>query len=154
MLLVNLNLSIGYKNTEDWRTSHEKRCSQIILKSSVFRQLYYLWNINQNYTSESIMLKFSLSTGKFLPNFSNAIFFCIIKQALSGDFQCICGKTHVQILLGVWWCVMSIFLFLKLYIFIKRIMHIHSIFKKSETNVFILHILTFKNVYNLQQDNV
>ena len=64
-------------------------------------------------------------------------------QALSGDFQCAYGKMHVQILLGVWWCVMSIFLFLKFYNFIKGIMRIHSIFKKPKTNVFILHLLTF-----------
>ena len=42
-------------------------------------------------------------------------------QALSGDFQCACGKMHAQILLGVRWCVMSIFLFLKLYNFNKGI---------------------------------
>ena len=64
-------------------------------------------------------------------------------QALSGDFQRVCGKMHAQILLGVRWCAMSIFLFLKFYNFIKGIMHIHSIFKKPKTNVFILHLLTF-----------
>ena len=61
----------------------------------------------------------------------------------SGDFQRTCGKTHAQILLGVRWCAISIFLFLKLYNFIKGIMRIHSIFKKPKTNVFILHLLTF-----------
>ena len=66
-----------------------------------------------------------------------------IKQALSRDFQCTCGKMHVQILLGMRWCAMSIFLFLKFYNFIKGIMRIHSIFKKPKTNVFILHLLTF-----------
>ena len=66
-----------------------------------------------------------------------------IYQALSGDFQRTCGKMHAQILLGVQWCVMSIFLFLKFYNFIKGIMRIHSIFKKPKTNVFILHLLTF-----------
>ena len=64
-------------------------------------------------------------------------------QALSGDFQRVCGKMHAQILLGVRWCAMSIFLFLKFYNFIKGIMHIHSIFKKPKTNVFILYLLTF-----------
>ena len=66
-----------------------------------------------------------------------------IGQALSGDFQRACGKMHTQILLGVQWCAMSIFLCLKFYNFIKGIMCIHSIFKKSKTSVFILHLLTF-----------
>ena len=35
------------------------------------------------------------------------------------------------------------FFFLKFYNFIKGIMRIHSIFKKPNTNVFILHLLTF-----------
>ena len=61
----------------------------------------------------------------------------------SGDFQRTCGKTHTQILLGVRWCAISIFLFLKLYNFIKGIMRIHSIFKKPKPNVFILYLLTF-----------
>ena len=64
-------------------------------------------------------------------------------QALSGDFQCACCKMQAQILLGVRWCAMSIFLFLKFYNFIKGIMRIDSIFKKPKTNVFILHLLTF-----------
>ena len=75
-------------------------------------------------------------------------------QTLSGDFQCTCGKMHAQILLGVRWCAMYIFLFLKFYNFIEGIMRIHSIFKKHKTNVFILHLLTFKNIYNLQQNDV
>ena len=82
--------------------------------------------------------------------------FCFqeLYQALSGDFQCACGKMHVQILLGVRWCVMSVFPFLKVYSFIKGIMHIHSIFKKLKTNVFILYLLTFQNIYNLQQNDL
>ena len=63
-------------------------------------------------------------------------------QALSGDFQAACGKIHVQILLGVQWCAMPIFLFLKSYDFIKGIMHIHSTFKKPKTNDFIFQLLT------------
>ena len=47
-----------------------------------------------------------------------------IPQAVSGDFQSACGKMHLQILLGVRWCAMSTFLFLKFYNFIKGIMHI------------------------------
>ena len=65
------------------------------------------------------------------------------KETLSGDFQYACGKMHPQILLGVWWCAMFIFLLLKFYNFIEGIMHIHSIFKKPKTNVFTLHLLTF-----------
>ena len=34
-----------------------------------------------------------------------------INQALSGDFQCMCGKMHMQILLRMRWCEMSIFFF-------------------------------------------
>ena len=62
-------------------------------------------------------------------------------QALSGDFQCVCGKMHAQILLGVRWCAISIFFFLKFYNFIKGIMLIHSFLKKPKTNVFMLHLL-------------
>ena len=69
--------------------------------------------------------------------------FASLHQALSGDFQRACGKIHAQILLGVRWCAISIFLFLKFYNFIKEIMRIHCIFKKRKTNVFILHLLTF-----------
>ena len=69
--------------------------------------------------------------------------FAIKVKALSGDFQCVCGKLHAQTLLGVQWCAMSIFLFLKFSNFIKGIMHRHSIFKKPKSNVFIFHILTF-----------
>ena len=49
-------------------------------------------------------------------------------QALSEDFQHPCGKMHMQILLGVRQCAMSIFLFLQFYNFIKGIMHVQSIF--------------------------
>ena len=49
-------------------------------------------------------------------------------HALSGNFQCAYCKMHAQILLGMQWCVMSIFFFLKFYIFIKGIMRMHSIF--------------------------
>ena len=52
-----------------------------------------------------------------------------------------CGKMHMQILLGVQWCAISISFFLKFYNFIKGIMRMHSIFKKPKTNVFILHLL-------------
>ena len=48
------------------------------------------------------------------------------------------GKMHMQILLGVPWCAMSIFLFLEFYNFIKGIMRIHSIFEEPNTNAFIL----------------
>ena len=64
-------------------------------------------------------------------------------QAYSGDFQRACGKLHMQIVLGVQWYAMSIFLFLKFYSFIKGIMRIHSILTNPKTNVFILHLLTF-----------
>ena len=66
-----------------------------------------------------------------------------LNQALSGDFQSTYGKIHMQILLDMQWCATTIFLFLKFYNFIKVIMHIHTIFKKPKTNVFILHLLTF-----------
>ena len=59
-------------------------------------------------------------------------------QVLSGDFQCMCGKMHAQILFGMQWCAMSIFFFLKFYNFVKGIMRIHSILKKPKTNVFTL----------------
>ena len=54
----------------------------------------------------------------------------ISNQALSGDFQCVCGKIHAQILLGMQWRAKSVFLFLKFYNFVKGIMRIHNIFKK------------------------
>ena len=33
-------------------------------------------------------------------------------------------------------------------------MRIHSVFEKPKTNVFILHLLTSKNIFNLQQNDV
>ena len=57
-------------------------------------------------------------------------------QALSGDFQHTCGKMHVQILLGVRWCAMSIFLFLIFCNFIKGIMHI-VVFLKNLRPMFL-----------------
>ena len=63
-------------------------------------------------------------------------------QDLSGDLQRVCGKMHVQILLGVRWCAMSIFLFLKLYNFNEGIIRIYSIFKNPKTNIFKCHLLT------------
>ena len=74
---------------------------------------------------------------------SVCIFYALIYHALSGDFQCTCGKMHVRILLGMQWCAMSIFLLLKFYNFNKRIMCIYSIFKKLKTNVFKCHLSTF-----------
>ena len=64
-------------------------------------------------------------------------------QALSGGFQRACDKMHAQILLGMRWCAMSIFLFLKRYNFNKGIMRIYSIFEKPKTNVFKCYLLTF-----------
>ena len=64
-------------------------------------------------------------------------------QTLSGDFQRACGKTHAQILLGMRWCAMSIFLFLKLYNFIKGIMRIYSIFKKPNDQCFHTALTNF-----------
>ena len=32
-------------------------------------------------------------------------------------------------------------------------MFINSIFKKPKTNVFMLYLLTFQNIYNLQQND-
>ena len=43
-------------------------------------------------------------------------------QALSGVFQCVCGKMHTKILLGVQWCAICIFLFLKFYNFYKLVL--------------------------------
>ena len=77
-----------------------------------------------------------------------------LKQALSGDFLCVCGKIHLQILLGVQWCVMWIFPFLKCYNFIKGIMRIYTVFLKNLRHVFILHLLIFQNIYNFQQKDV
>ena len=74
-----------------------------------------------------------------------------IYQALSEDFWGARGKMHTQILLGVWWCVMCIFLFLKCYNFIKGIMHMYTVFLKNLSHVFLLYLLTFQNIYNFQQ---
>ena len=74
-----------------------------------------------------------------------------IYQALSEDFWGAWGKMHMQILLGVWWCVMCIFLFLKCYNFIKGIMHMYTVFLKNLRHVFLLYLLTFQNIYNFQQ---
>ena len=68
---------------------------------------------------------------------------CFKFQALSGDFQHACGKMHAQILLGMRWCAMSIFFFLKLCNFNKGIICIYTIFKKPKTNIFKCHLLTF-----------
>ena len=77
-----------------------------------------------------------------------------LKQALSGDFRCVYGKIHLQILLGMQWCVMCIFPFLKCYNFIKGIMRIYTVFLKNLRHVFILHLLIFQNIYNFQQKDV
>ena len=60
-----------------------------------------------------------------------------LEQALSRDFQRMCGKMHTQILLGMRWCATSIFLFLKFYNFVKGIMRIHSILKNLHTSLII-----------------
>ena len=99
-------------------------------------------------------MKVLMITSRSFSGSFHCVMLLSVIQALSGDFQCVCGKMYAQILLGVRWCAMSTFLFLKLYSFIKGIMWIHSIFKKPKTNVFILHLLTFKNIYNLQQNDV
>ena len=46
------------------------------------------------------------------------------------------------------WCAMCIFLFLKLYDFIKGIAYVHYIPKKVKTIVFILNLLTCLNISN------
>ena len=47
-------------------------------------------------------------------------------------------------------CAMCIFLSLKFYNFIKGIMRIHIVFLiKPKTDVFIIHLLTCSNIYNL-----
>ena len=75
-------------------------------------------------------------------------------QALSGDFRRACDKMHKQILLGVQCCVMCIFFFLKCYNFINGIMRIYTVFFKNLRHVFILHLLTFQNIYDFQQKDV
>ena len=51
-------------------------------------------------------------------------------QNLSGDFQHECGKMHTEILLGVQWYAMCIFLFLRFYDFFKGFAHIYIFIKK------------------------
>ena len=52
-------------------------------------------------------------------------------QALSVDFHHACGKMHTKILLGVRHCAKCIFLFLKFYDFIERIMRIYILFLEN-----------------------
>ena len=55
-----------------------------------------------------------------------------------------------QILLGVRWCAMCIFHVLTFDYFIKGIIRIYVVFfEKPKMNVFILHLLTCSNIYNL-----
>ena len=47
----------------------------------------------------------------------------------------------LDLLLGVQWCVMIIFLFLRCYNFIKKIVHVYIVFlKKVKTTVCILNV--------------
>ena len=48
---------------------------------------------------------------------------------------------HAQILLGMRWCAMSIFLFLKFYNFIKGIMHIYIVFLKNLKRMFYTSLI-------------
>ena len=61
-------------------------------------------------------------------------------QALSRDFQHVCGKMHAQIQLGMRWCAKCIFPSQRFCNFIKGIVHIyiHRIFTKVKTIVFIV----------------
>ena len=71
-------------------------------------------------------------------------------HVLSRDFQHACDKMNAQILLGVRWCAICIFLFLKFNNFITGIMRIYIVFsKKLLTNVFIFDLLICSNIYNL-----
>ena len=64
-------------------------------------------------------------------------------QALSGDFQ------HMHLTKCTHECAMCIFLFLKIFNFIKEIVHIYIVFfKKVKTIVFVLNLLTCSNIYN------
>ena len=66
----------------------------------------------------------------------------------SRDFQHACGKMLVQILLGMWCCVMCIFLFLRLYNFINWILHIYTVFLKNLRTLFLYltyELVNFKN---------
>ena len=103
-------------NSSDYQSKSWKNCLWIVKKGWI-----YLW----------------------LQDWSVFIQIQILIQALSGDFQHSYGKMHAQILLGVRWCVMPMFLFLKLYNFNKGIICIYSIFKKPKTSVFKCHLLTF-----------
>ena len=67
-------------------------------------------------------------------------------EALSGDFQHVHGKIHTQIPLGMRWCTMCIFLFLRFYNFIKGIACINIVFLKK-TTIIIRNLLTCSNIY-------
>ena len=57
--------------------------------------------------------------------------------ALSGDFQHVCDKMQVQIMLSVQWCVMCIFIFLKFDNFIKGIVWVYIVFLKKLRPLFL-----------------
>ena len=87
-----------------------------------FKDLKYKWSIHKVYFPYSFFCK------GMAPDWSKP---AMHNQALSGDFQHVCGKKHKLILLGMRWCVMSVFLFLKFYNFFKGIMQIYIVFPKN-----------------------
>ena len=68
-------------------------------------------------------------------------------QVLSGDFQHAGHKMHAEKLLGMQWCAMCIFLFIKFYNFVKVIVCIYIVFLK-ETRPLFLYFTYCSNVYN------
>ena len=70
----------------------------------------------------------------------------LLEDAYSGPFRRFSKRVWQNarpVLLGVRWCAMSMFLFLKFYDFNKGIIRIYSIFKNPKTNVFKRHLLIF-----------
>ena len=48
-----------------------------------------------------------------------------------------CDQMHVQVILGVQWCLMCMFLSLKFYNFIKGIVQIYVVFSKTLRPMFL-----------------
>ena len=114
------------------------------------REEFYLWRLPRRVYKERCIVEtpegLLRRKKKRLKRFDQLVGKNLAKhqtQALSGDFQ------HMHLTKCTHECAMCIFLFLKIFNFIKEIVHIYIVFfKKVKTIVFVLNLLTCSKIYN------